>query len=408
MKIRLVRICALAHPYPDGSRLDTVVLQYDRAIRCRSVAEDTFAVSGRSVVRAYTALRNERTEARRNGPFVILELDLGNGQGRTSHVEFLDRSCADPMSPPPMRRFRDSLPISVVQKKPLTDAQGREYAPDGKRHVSTQTRYRIVEEFRQFSFRGLSCNLYIPKNIHAPLPLVLFLHDASACGSDPLFTLLQGNGAVRFADRQSQKKHPCFVLAPQIAEGDILATDDFRVSRTLNIIRELITDMERRYPVDPNRIYAAGQSMGCMAVCELIVRNPDLFAASIAVAGSWDPGRMAQLKNPPLWIFVSQGDEKAYPGMNAVVRGMERTGSRIRRSRLLGSADPKILDARIRKIAAGTEQTRYTVFIGSSVVPPDVPVNPGAVHNWTWPIVYESQALKDWLFRQVRPAKIRL
>jgi predicted peptidase len=57
----------------------------------------------------------------------------------------------------------------------------------------------------------------------------------------------------------------------------------------------------------------------------LIKKYPDMFAGAMLVAGQWDPTKVTPLKNN-LWIVVSQGDAKAYLGMNAITNTLEKEG----------------------------------------------------------------------------------
>lgn len=60
-----------------------------------------------------------------------------------------------------------------------------------------------------------------------------------------------------------------------------------------------------------------GQSQGGMANIALSDNDPSLFAAQYLVACQWKTEEMAAMKDKNLWIVVSEGDTKAYPGMNA-------------------------------------------------------------------------------------------
>jgi predicted peptidase len=329
MTFQRLHICAIAHSYPNGSYLDTVAIQYSHSISRKSVKKTSFSVRGRKIKNAYTSQIPDRTECRTDGKYVVLELDPADRAARTSFVKFGKEKNPNPLLPPHMVRIKNPLTVCVRQKKDLMDLRGNicEAAEVGQ--ISDRQKADTVDDFHAFVFQHLKYNLYQPDKQEYPLPLVIFLHDASACGNDSSLTLLQGNGAVSFASKENQKKHPCFVLAPQISEGDILATDDYQVSPTVDKIKKLIDAVLKKYPVDLSRIYITGQSMGCMAACELTVRYPSFFAASLLIAGKWDPARMALLKDPAMWIFVSQADEKAFPGMNEVVKTMEKAGTHV-------------------------------------------------------------------------------
>jgi hypothetical protein len=76
--------------------------------------------------------------------------------------------------------------------------------------------------------------------------------------------------------------------------------------------------------IDQNRLYTTGQSAGCMASIAFNIKYPDLFAASLLVAGQWNFQAMAGMIHNNIWIIVSEGDQRAFPGMNAAIAVWEK------------------------------------------------------------------------------------
>lgn len=232
--------------------------------------------------------------------------------------------------------------------------------------------------------------------------MVLFIHDAGSNGSAPRLTLLQGLGATAFASPETQAESPCFVLAPEIPAGCRMTADDFTVTPELEAIMKVVRETAARYPVDPDRIVTTGQSMGCMASCELLIRYPEFFAGALLVAGQWSPERMAEsVRHTPLWILVSAGDRGAFPGMNAVTEAMERSGISVARTQWDGKAGPDVLEAAAQQAAQMPEQVKYTVFAEDSVKTPKNN-GPGGNHGGTWALVYTIAAVRRWLLAQRR------
>jgi predicted peptidase len=62
------------------------------------------------------------------------------------------------------------------------------------------------------------------------------------------------------------------------------------------------------HPIDPDRIYLLGASMGGYGVWDWIVRDPGRFAAVIAVCGGMPEGQAGTLRDLPLWIFHGEND----------------------------------------------------------------------------------------------------
>lgn len=259
----------------------------------------------------------------------------------------------------------------------------------------------VVEEFTQHEFKGLKYNLFTPEldDKGGTYPLVVFIHDAGPCGDDPQLTLAQGNGAINFAKAQWQEKHPCYVLAPQIPRSVKLTNDEFEAAPEIYTILEMINHVADTCRVDKKRIYTTGQSQGCMASCEMNILCPELFAASLLVAGQWSPERMAEKCSAcTMWILVSNHDAKAFPGMNAVTEAMEAAGAKIGRYVWNGKSTQDVFAANVAAAAQDDVNVRYTVFEGSTVVPEGKDDSPGNNHMCTWPVVYEIDALKEWLF----------
>ena len=103
-----------------------------------------------------------------------------------------------------------------------------------------------------------------------------------------------------------------------------------------------------------------------------------------------------------LWILVSEGDRKAYPGMTAVTDAMENAGAVILRSRWDGTKTPKELTDLARAETEKEGNVRFTVFEGDTVLRDAVDPNPGTYHMATWPVTYPIEGLKEWLFSNAK------
>ena len=268
----------------------------------------------------------------------------------------------------------------------------------------------VVDAFQQFEFTDpdtgitLKYNLFTPKNYDAnrSYPLVLFIHDAGATSTDPRMTLAQGLGAVIWATRSEQAKHECFVLAPQYSSA--IVNDSSEATRDLDVTVDLVKALVSEYNIDKNRVYTTGQSMGCMASIEMLIKHPDLFAAALLVAGQWDATRMSVLTTANMWAIVSEGDRKAFPGMNASMAALEAAGAKISRGTWNGRASPQEFASDVRAMIAEGNNIKYTVLAKGTVVPKGLPDDGRNNHIYTWPIAYAIEGLRDWLFTQVRTA----
>lgn len=266
----------------------------------------------------------------------------------------------------------------------------------------------VINDFRQLQFNdpetgvSLSYNLFIPKSYDPArsYPLVLFIHDAGNIGTEPKITLRQGIGATIWATPLEQAKHECFVLAPQYPL--MIVNDNSEAAIELDATVNLLKALCDEFNIDKNRLYTTGQSMGCMSSIAMMIKHPDLFAAALLVAGQWDAKAMSCLTEAHLWIIVSEGDLKAFPGMNASAVMLEAAGARISHARWNGQADKAEQAANVSKCIAEGNNINYTTLIKGTVVPAGFPDDGGTNHIFTWRIAYKIEGLRDWLFSQVR------
>jgi len=267
-----------------------------------------------------------------------------------------------------------------------------------------------IRDFQQLEFADpitgirLKYNLFVPKGYDAnqPYPLVLFIHDAGAVSTEPRVTLTQGLGGVIWATPSEQAKHECFVLAPQYST--VIVNDRSEATGHLDATVNLVRALLNQYAIDRNRVYTTGQSMGCMASIEMLIRYPDLFAAALLIAGQWDAARMSVLTKANMWVVVSEGDPKALRGMDASMAALEAAGARISRATWNGRASPEELAAQVSKMIAEGNSIKYTVLAKGTVVPEGLPDDGVNNHVHTWRIAYAIEGLRDWLFTQVKTA----
>ena len=193
----------------------------------------------------------------------------------------------------------------------------------------------LCEKFEKDIYAGqLPYRLYVPADYartdaggsgHAtPLyPLVIYLHGADAVGSDNEMHLSMHDIGTMFVRDEWQKRHPCFVLAPQcrrISERTYATVSD--------LICELTAQLRRDYPyIDADRIYLYGYSAGAVRTMRLIKEHPGMFAAAIPICGATDPLNCEPLLTTPIWMFHAADDDivkvsyRTQPGTDPVYLG---------------------------------------------------------------------------------------
>lgn len=147
------------------------------------------------------------------------------------------------------------------------------------------------------------------------LPLVLFLHGAGERGTNNTAQLK--NGVKVFLDPANRTKFPAYVVAPQCPEnkqwvdmpwGADKGTQPTNPSAPMQLVIELLDSLEKELPIDTDRVYVTGLSMGGYGTWDLITRFPNRFAASAPVCGGGDEAVAAKASNVPVWAFHSDDD----------------------------------------------------------------------------------------------------
>lgn len=123
--------------------------------------------------------------------------------------------------------------------------------------------------------------------------LILHIHDAGFLGDDPLLTLTEAQGPANFASgsvQQLLKKQGLgglIVAAPQINFPLRSTRDNWTVSAAVPATWQLLDHLTRIYSIDPDRIYASGQSMGAMQALAMAAQRDNYFAGILAVGCQW-------------------------------------------------------------------------------------------------------------------------
>ncbi|MFZ5785243.1 MAG: alpha/beta hydrolase-fold protein, partial [Acidobacteriota bacterium] len=223
--------------------------------------------------------------------------------------------------------------------------------------------------------------LYTPTPLvqGARYPLVVFLHGSGGAGADNARQLQRANmfGALIWTLPENQKRHPAYVLAPETdASWACIIPDPNKQARKPadltpcplemlgageKLAFELIDALLATLPIDRNRIYVTGHSMGGAGTWHMLYHRPAFFAAGAPVCGHPDPAMAATLKDVPIWNFHGDADE------------------------IEPVATSRVTIEALRKVGGRPLHTEY----------------PGVGHNvFMW--AYTEPALVEWLFAQSR------
>lgn len=238
---------------------------------------------------------------------------------------------------------------------------------------------KVVAAFTEGSYTDaqtgttMSYRLFKPEG-YTPLkeyPMVVFLHGSGEYGTDNKAQILANQGATIWAKPEEQAKHPCLVLAPQASHSWLdeagSGEDGKPLVSDLDMVPKLVERITKLYHVDRNRIYATGVSDGGIAVWSLNEANPDLFAAMVPVCGGGDKEQAYKLVNKPIWAFHGEADP------------------------VIPVNDSREMIAALRALGGTPLFTEY---------PRETYLYPMA--HYSWVRAYQTQEMRDWLFRQVK------
>ncbi len=211
--------------------------------------------------------------------------------------------------------------------------------------------------------------LYSPAVLDQSLryPLVLFLHGFEGLGKDneKQISGMDFTGTHTWIMPHNQAAHPCFVLAPQCPIGGLWANPLTRKpTRHLRRAVALIEYLRASLPIDRDRIYVTGQSLGGYGTWAAISYFPGFFAAAVPVCGGGRTGMARFVADTPVWAFHGSLDPIIWP----------------RESRRMITA--------LRKAGANPRYTEFR-FVGHKA----------------WDAAYLHPELVPWLFSQTRRAR---
>lgn len=166
---------------------------------------------------------------------------------------------------------------------------------------------------RLLSYRLLSPPELVPGRRY---PLVVQFHNSGAIGTDNLGQIDNDLPARAWAIPEIRAAYPAFVLVPQFSERSA-NYDDPATPRAafagpqLAMALELIDSLAASNPIDRQRIYVSGFSMGGSTAWLAALARPDLFAAALPISAiAPDRAEAATLAQLPVLALHGNADEE--------------------------------------------------------------------------------------------------
>ncbi len=179
-------------------------------------------------------------------------------------------------------------------------------------------------------------------------PAILFLHGAGERGTNVWKVATHGPPKI-------VKTHPNFqfvVISPQCPPNRWWDNES---------LVALVEEVQKKYPIDPDRFYLTGLSMGGYGSWSLAAARPDLFAAVVPICGGGNVADANKLKELPIWVFH---------GVKDPVVPLKQSEDMVEALKAVGNA------------------VKFTKY-------------PEAQHD-SWTVTYENPELYKWLLQHQR------
>jgi len=228
----------------------------------------------------------------------------------------------------------------------------------------------VPNKFNALEFKGkddgvLKYQFFVPKKSKSKekSPLLIFLHGAGERGDNNTSQLKHGRSAMKKFGEDTNG----YVIAPQCPRETTWCLTSWKakehrmpeVSKPMALLKQVIDQTMKDYPIDPNRVYVMGLSMGGFGTFDAIQRYPEIFAAAVPICGGGDVEGAKTMKDIPIWAFHGDKD----------------TAINVSRSRDMVAA--------LKKVGGSIKYTEY----------------PGKGHG-IWNTVFADQEMWKWLIAQ--------
>ena len=169
----------------------------------------------------------------------------------------------------------------------------------------------------------------------ARFPLVIVLHGAGERGTDNEKHLR--SIVPTYLSAENRARFPCFLLAPQCPLDakwtGVLWQEDPHAPQTpaptypTRLLIALIEKLAGELPVDRNRIYVTGISMGGSGAWDLVTRRPGLFGGAVILCGGADEAVGHRAAAVPIWCFQGAKDDIVRPSLSRnMIAAIARAG----------------------------------------------------------------------------------
>lgn len=158
----------------------------------------------------------------------------------------------------------------------------------------------VIKNRKNNNAIGKNYLLYLPKDYEKNgrlWPVIVYLHGASVRGNN--IDRIKRYGLPMLLDKKED--FPFIVISPQCPKGRYWDPEE---------IISLLDEVSAEYPVDSERVYLTGVSLGGHGTWAVANKYPTRFAAIAPLCGRCDTLWAKNLKDVPAWVFHGAKDRK--------------------------------------------------------------------------------------------------
>lgn len=214
------------------------------------------------------------------------------------------------------RASRDAIIQKIKPLEPVPEKDVKKYLKDFFKRLRKGPRIKGngTQTLESDKYPGQFI-ITVPANMRREVPLLIGLHGGGQGVGDGANSAQKWGGAASALG--------AITVFPTVVQKTSTA---WNTEREECYVMELISQIKRSFPVDTDRIYLCGHSMGGYGTWAIGGRYADMFAAIAPCAGgiftmgkdAVAPGYAANLKNTPVYFYHGADDPQVPPGPDRI------------------------------------------------------------------------------------------
>ena len=291
---------------------------------------------------------------------------------------------------------------------------------------AAQTRESDLFEARSFKLPSTTMyyRLFKPKDFDPSkkYPIVTALHGGGERGSDNRVQVDREDLAHPWIEDSVQARVPHFILVPQCPANMwwwSSNTGKGPISEPSKGLVDLLDSLKKEFPLDTNRIYLQGLSVGGLGTWDLLRLRPGYFTAAAPCAGLGDVAFAGDVSRTAVWAFHGEVDPTVALSLDGtspkMMDAFEKLGKKVVRfvSQAPFNGKPSLTDYS-NALKSGTDPLKLVALNPSGISWDSLAravkggsdflysLAAGGDHRTGWMIAFHNPLLPTWMFSKTK------